>query len=556
MTKGSYRFKMLLVLVVTGILLASQTALACTSIPVTPGASVDGSSMTTHNDDSTTDHTHIKIVREKDWPAGSMRPVLRNTDKEEYYQLRAPINKPGEIAQVLHTFSYVDSTYSFMNEKQVGMGETTIGQRGELNNNKGWFDHVELMRLALERASTAREAVTIMGTMAEKYGYCVSGELLSVIDPNEAWFFEIFGPGALWEPGSGEPGAVWVARRIPDGQVGVSANRSRIGAINVDDKENFMASPNIHSLAIQNGWWDPKSGKEFKVYEVYGGNKLSLGSRRREWRVLSLLAPSLNLDPWAEQYPFSIKPDKKVSVQDLMRISRDHYEGTEFDITKMFIAGPFGNPAPFTPAASANPKGSSGLERAISIQGCNYHTVVVARKWLPDWIGGMTWFGYASPNTTCYFPLYCGTKELPKSFNAGMRGGQYDFFSKESAWWAFNFVDNFVGMAYSYMINDVNEVKEKIEGEFFAMQHVIEKAATELYAKDPELARTFITNYTVAAANKVTDAWYDLASKLITRYNDGRIFGDYPVYKMDRVTVPDSWVKNTDFGQSTIPPAK
>lgn len=533
----------------------SSLAYACTSIPTTPGATVDGSAITTHNDDSTTDTFRVKMVPAADWPAGSMRPVLKNTDKDEYYQLQAPITSPGSIPQVPHTYAYVNSTYSFMNEKQVGMGETTISGRRELNNPNGWFDHVELMRLALERASTAREAVQIMGTFAEKYGYCVTGECLTVIDPNEVWFFEIFGPGALWEPGSGKPGAVWAAVRIPDGEIGVSANRSRIGAIDINDTENVMASPNIFSLAEELGLWDLASGKEFKVYETYGGNSTSLGSRRREWRVLSLLAPSLNLDPWAERYPFSVKPDKKVTVQDIMAISRDHYEGTPFDVTTNFLAGPFGNPSPYGQPSSARPQGSSGAERTISIQGCNYHTVVVARKWLPDWIGGMTWFGYASPNTTCYTPIYCGSLSLPKSFDTGMRGGQYDFFSKASAWWAFNFIDNFVCQAYNLMIKDVNAVKEAIEGEFFAVQPAIESTAVKLYEADPKLAQTFITNYTMTCANRVVDAYYDLCSKLITRYQDGRIFGDYPVYKMQSITLPDWWLKNTDYGRSTIPPA-
>ncbi|OPZ63728.1 MAG: Dipeptidase A [Firmicutes bacterium ADurb.Bin506] len=534
------------------LLAVPQFALACTSIPVSAGASADGCVMTSHTDDSGSDTMHVTVVPAADWPEGSMRKVIRNTDFDPYGQLRNPHTVMGEIPQVPHTYAYFNSSYSFMNEKQVGIGETTVGGRRELTNPNGWFDVVDLQRVALERASTAREAIQIMGSLAEKYGYGIGGECLTVIDPKEAWMFEIWGGGALWSQGDPEPGAVWVAARIPDGEVGVSCNRSRIGAIDLNDPDHFMASPNVYTLAQEMGWWDPASGEEFKVYETYGYKAPSAYNSRREWRVLSLLAPSLNLDPEAERYPFSVKPDKPVTPQDIMRINRDHYEGTEYDLTVGLAAGPFGTPNRYPTASSANPQGSAGWERAISMFRAVYSTVLVAREWLPDAIGGLAWFGYDAPHSTCYIPLYCNVAYLPESFAKGMRGGSYDVFSRESAYWAFNFVSNFADLKYSYMIKDIEAVRDPLEAEFFALQPAVEKAALALYQTNPEAAKTFLTTYTNNQANRVVDAYWKLASQLAGRYCDGYVYGD-DTYKMQTVGYPDWWLKAVDFGISTIP---
>jgi len=527
---------------------------SCTAIAVSPEASADGSSMTTHTDDSGTDTFHVYMVAAADHEPGTMRSVLKHTDYGPYRQLRDPEVSPGEIPQVAHTYAYTNASYSFQNEMQVGMGESTVSGRSELRNADGWFDIVELQRIALERASTAREAIKIMGSLAEKYGYYIGGECIPVIDPDEAWNFEIYGPGPLWKPGTDKPGAVWVAQRVPDGEVSVCCNRSRIGAINLDDPDNFMASANIYTLAEEMGWWSKESGKEFKVYETHGYKDYSPYNARREWRVLSLLAPSLNLDPWLERYPYSVKPDQKITVQDIIAINRDHYEGTEYDLTKGLAAGPFGCPNRYPTPGSQNPEGSSGWERAVSLFRTNYSTVVVARKDMPDWIGALTWFAYDAPHSSCYFPIYCGVTELPESFKKGMRGGTYDVFSRESAWWAFNFVSNWADLKFSYMIEDIKAVRDPLEAEFFAVQLVIEKTATELYKQDPALAQTFLTTYTNSCAIRVTDAYWKLASQLVGRYADGYVYGD-DTYERESVGYPnEEWREAVDFGKSTIPP--
>lgn len=531
----------------------AATSLACTSIPVSKGASAGGYVMTTWTDDSGSDNTRINVVPAKDWPAGSMRTVLRNTDYGQFEQIATPIFSPGVIPQVEHTYQYINASYSFMNENGVGMGETTIGGTSKMRNTKGWFDIVELQRIALERSKTAREAVLIMGELAEKYGYGIGGECLTVVDKDEVWQFEVFGPGPLWEPGSSEPGAVWAAVRIPEGYVGVSANRSRIGEVFPADTANYLCSKHIFTLATELGLWDPASGKPFKVYETYGLKAYSPYNARREWRVFSLLAPSLKLDPWSEQYPFAIKPDKPVTPQMLMSICRDHYEGTEFDLTKGLEAGAFGTPDRWPTPSSNNPKNSAGWERAISMFRTNFSVVFQMRGNMPAAIGGLVWFGYDKPGTTCYIPIYSGAKSLPKSFETGNRGANYDVFSRESAWWAFNFVSNYANLKYSEMSKVIKATYEPLEAEFFNLQPYIEKAAADLYAKDPELAKEFITQYTNSAANKVVDAWWKLASTLAARYTDGYTYG-YDDGKLTQTGYPKEWLDAVGFGISTTRP--
>ncbi|HOG27964.1 MAG TPA: C69 family dipeptidase [Vicinamibacterales bacterium] len=292
---------------------------ACTSVPTSPEASADGT-MTSHSCDGGYE-IRIKVVPGRTYPAGAKRDIMKGGGLGEEKPLQFQERKVGEIPQVERTFTRYDASYPFMNEKGVVIGETTIGGRRELYSDEGLFDIMELERLALERASSAREAIRIMGEFAERYGYGDSGECLTVGDAAEVWQFEIFGPGAA------DIGAVWAAKRIPPGEVGVSANVSRITTLG-DDPNFTMHSKNVYEVAEKNGWW--KKGEPFVFNRAYGMSG-SPRFNRREWRVLSLLAPSLKLDPWAPEQPFSVKPDRKVTKQDLIAIHRDIYEGTPFD---------------------------------------------------------------------------------------------------------------------------------------------------------------------------------------------------------------------------------
>jgi dipeptidase len=245
-----------------------------------------------------------------------------------------------------------------------------------------------------------------------------------------------------------------------------------------------------------------------------------------------------------QRYPFTVKPDKKLSVQDLIAIKRDHYEGTELDLTKGLAAGPFGNPNRYAMSTEHKPEARNTLrwERAISMFRCSYSFVSQARSWLPDPIGGVLWFGEDSPQTTCYIPLYCQITEVPESFSSGSRL----VFDKDYAWWAFNFVSNWADLKYSYMIEDIKEVQEEVEGDFFAMQSAVEMAALELYKKDPALAVKYLTNYSNDAANRAVNAWWELADKLVAKYDDGYIDAT------DQVGYPVWWLEEVDFGGTQL----
>ncbi|MEA1964688.1 MAG: C69 family dipeptidase [Candidatus Aerophobetes bacterium] len=535
------RFKKLLSVIgiafVTVVLLSvlGLSVYACTNVPVGKDASVDGSVITTHTCDGWYDN-RIVIVPGKTFEKGTMTPVYK-----ELCHLTRPGVKPvktGEIPQVEKTYTYFRVGYPFMNEHQVMIGESTFG--GRFWSGEGILMIEQLEALGLQRAKTAREAIKVMGALAEKYGYGDCGEALTVADSNEVWIFEIISAGPTWAPESGKPGAAWAAQRIPDDHASVIANRSRIGEINLEDPDHFMASENVFSFAKEMDWWDPEDGPFvfWKAYcpEPYGW---PFYQRRREWRALSLLAPSLNLDPEAEHYPFSVKPDKKVSVQDIMAIKRDYLKGTKFDLTKGLAAGPFGNPNRYPTPSKVKPEGRKDLdwERALSMFRCSYSFVSQARSWLPDPIGGVLWFGEDAPHSTCYIPFYCGITKVPKSFSSGRR----DVFDKDSAWWAFNFVSNWADLKFSYMIKDIKAAQNELEGDFFAMQPAIEKAALEMYKKDPSLAVKFLTDYSNNCANRAVDTWWKLAKKLIAKYDDGYVNGESVGY-------PTWWLKAVDFG--------
>ena len=505
----------------------------CTSVVISKGASSDGSIMTTHSCDGNFEF-RIHLVSAKDHKEGAMRPVYkgggRGREKDQ-------AKKVGEIPELMHTFARYDASYPFMNEKQVAIGETTIGGKRELYNDEGIFDIMALERVALERASTAREAIKIMGELATKYGYSDYGECLTVIDKKEAWFFEIFGPGPI------EIGSVWAARRIPDGEIGVSANRSRITTLNLKNKDHYMASENVFSLAEEMGWWDPESGEEFVFNKAYAPPP-SHYNYRREWRAFDLLAPSLKLDPWDVNLPFSIKPDKKVSKKDLMKIHRDSYEGTQFDMTKGMAAGPFGTPTRWGTRTRAQ-AGYVGWERSIAIFRCAYCVVLQCRDWLPDWIGGIAWFAEDNPKTACFVPFYAGNTKLPKAFEVGGR----DKFERESAFWAFNFVANWAEIKFSYIFEDIQKKYSEFENEFYANQSGIEKKAVELYKQDPKKAQQFITDYSCKKAQRVVDEWWKFGDYLIAKYSDGYI--NLPKTGQS-VGYPEEWLEKVEFGKTKI----
>jgi dipeptidase len=487
---------------------------SCTSVIVGRLASVDGSTMTSHSCDSNTDRTWINIVPHKKHNPGDLCAV--------YFQpkrTKGPNDHPlkkGEIPQVPETYAFINTAYPCLNEHQLAVGETTFGGKRELRSKEGIIDCPELYRLVLERAKTAREAIRIADELTKTYGYNDYGECFTFADPQETWHFEILGPG------EGKKGAVWAAVRIPDDHVGVSANSSRIRKIDLNDPENYMASDNVFSLAQELGWWNPDSGEPFEFCYAYASRR-SMGSRRREWRVLSRVAPSLNLDPNGENFPLSVKPEKKLSVKDVLDIFRDTYQDTPFDMTRTLtmvnrsgetvkspVANPFLNRDMMTLLKVER-------ERTICCKAATYLQITQSRSWLPDPVGGVVWLGYDNPATTPHIPFYCGITKMPDSYMVDGRGE----FSKDCAWWAFRRVGQLALLYWQPMSQGIAKVWSEIENKVFADQAKIEEEALRLYKEDPAQAKQFLTEYCIKTAEDAVAAYWKLGDDLwasFTRY--------------------------------------
>jgi dipeptidase len=502
-----------------------RPAEACTSVLVTKGASQDGSTMISYSIDGEF-LPSLRIIPAADHKPGAMKEII------DWHGV-----KKGEIPEVAHTYKVV----GLINEHQLAIGETTFGGRQELINSEGLFHYYELMRTALERAKTARKAISVITSLAEKYGYRSEGESISIADKNEVWLLEIVGLGKWGK------GAAWVAVRIPDGMVAVHANMSRIHEFRPDDPKNVKYSKNVVSFAIERGYYDPKSNKPFDFSQAYNPptEEQVRYSDRRVWSVFRRISPSRKLSadyssgvPGAAPYPLYIKPDKKLNVRDVIALHRDHYEGTQFDMTKDLTAGPFGAPDRARPIKWAAGDKKYVWERPISTQqvGCVY--VSQCRAGLPDQIGAVSWYGLDNPYTNFFAPFYTSITEAPPSYATG----DLNRFSRDSAWWALNFVANYANLKYSYMIKDIQKVQKEIEDREFALQPAIEKTARELLKKEPKLAAKFLTQYCVYNAESNIQKWWKLGDYLVTKYNDGYIQDEKG--GPQEAGYPEQWLQN------------
>lgn len=406
--------------------------LSCTSIMVGKNASVDGSVITSHTCDSWY-RTWFNIVQSKDWEEKDSVAIFDGRMHTQSPSDSTKMYLKGKIPQVKHTFRFLDSAYPCLNEKQVAMGETTISGKDTLENPNGMFKIEELQRIALQRASTAKEAIKIMGDLIKQYGYGDAGECLTIADKDEVWIFEVFGEG------KDKIGGVWAAQRIPDDEIAVSANISRISKINKKDKKNFMFSDNIFDVAKRLGLWDGK--EEFCFWKVFSGGNY-FGEKKnysvREHYVMSYLAPSLNLSDTVEELPLSVKPDKKVSVEEVISLLGSYYEGTALNLSgRNLIPNPKhkdkdGNIVENEPDSIVSPfsnpwmrpdeinmyyaKGDSAMKniRTVSVSWCAYSTVIQLRNWLDDDIGGVAWICLDNPGESPRFPVFSGNTELPQ----------------------------------------------------------------------------------------------------------------------------------------------
>jgi dipeptidase len=376
----------------------------------------------------------------------------------------------------------------------------------------------------MERCSTARDAIKMAGELTAKYGYSDEGECLTIADKNEVWHLEIAGPG------KGKLGSVWAAQRVPDDEISVNVNASRIRQIDLTKPDFFMASGNVFSLARENSWWDESKGPFEFCYAYAPESRTSAAGRRREWRVFDLAAPSLKLDPNSENYPFSVKPDKPVTLELIVSIFKDYYEGTDFNMIKDFIVKGDSGKAVISPVA--NPFMSYDMNKLMRVNGgwgwygertiarwyTMYGTIIQCRNWLPDEIGGLAWIALDNIATSIYIPVYCSVTDMPAPYKVdGRRTGM----SRTCAWWAFNYTGTTAAHRWADMRKDVDATWKPLQKELFEKQKTFEAEALKLMdPKKPEKVRAYLTRYTNEWGLKVVDKAWQLGDFLWTKYDE------------------------------------
>ena len=495
----------------------------CTSITVGKSASFDGSVFTSHTDDSHRTRSWVDIVPAAKHAKGSEVIMYKRVKVDTFAMPTYGHEEIGRIPQIHKTNGYINTAYPSLNDKQLGIGESTFGGRNELQSDEGIIDCQRLCLLMLERESTARGAIKMAGVLLKKYGWNDYGEVLTIADKNEVWHMEIVGPG------KGKVGAVWVAQRVPDNHISVNANASTIKEINLKDKDYFMASDNVFDVAKQNGWWNPKE-EEFRFCYAYAPHsRTSIASRRREWRVFDLLAPSLKLDPNAENYPFSVKPDTLVTIENLITVFKDYYEGTPFDMTKNMTVTDKDGKSVISPLASPHmPYDANYLhkinggwgalgERTIARWYTMYATIIQLRNWLPDEIGGVEWLAMDNVATSIYVPIYGCVSELPKQYETPGRTAGYTL---NSAWWIFNRLGTLASQRWGDMRHDVDAVWNPMQMNMINEQKAIDKQALELYHQNKKDAIEFLNDYSNEQGEEVMNEAIKLGDFLWTKYDE------------------------------------
>ena len=507
-------------------LLASSGAFACSNLIVGKKASVDGSVMVSYNADDYGMFGHLCHYPAGTHPKGSMRQIY-DWDSGVYH---------GEIEEAPVTYNVIGN----INEFQLSIGETTYGGREEMVDSTGILDYGSLIYVTLQRAKTAREAISVMTSLVEKYGYNSEGETFSICDPNEAWIMEMQGTGA------GSKGVVWVAMRIPDDAICAHANQSRIGKFNMKDKKNVLYSKNVISYARKMGWFNGKDS-EFSWKNTYAFPDFS-GRRFCDARVWSFfnhyadgfdryLPWALGKDKDAEDMPLWIVPNRKLSVADVENGMRDHYEGTALALDTTNIgSGIYEMPYRPTPLTFTVDGKQYFNERPISTQQTAFTFVSQLRSWLPREIGGVLWFGNDDANMVAYTPVYCGNTTQPTCYNT--KGADAVTFSADNAFWLCNMVSNMVYPRYSQLFPELKAVRDSLETSYFANQTSIEKQAADLYLTDKAAALKLLNNYSNAKADEMLANWKRLATRIIVKYNDMAVKNEKDGKLLQSVTRP------------------
>ena len=496
----------LLVLVFT-----AKTTLACSNFLVTKGASADGSCFISYNADSHTLYGELYYWPAAKYPAGAMLDVY-DWDTGNFL---------GKIKQAPFTYKVVGN----MNENQVAIGETTYGGRPDLQAQpSAKVDYGSLMYIALQRSKTAREAIKVMTSLVAEYGYFSEGESFSISDPNEVWIMEMIGKG------KDDKGALWVARRIPDGYVCGHANQARITTFPLNDPENCLYAPDVITFARAKGWFNGKDA-DFSFSDTY--NPVDFSGVRfcdaRVWAMFNRVSPgqmAKYLD-YAEgtnltnRMPLWIKPDHKIDVHQVMEIMRDHFEGTPLDMTKDIGAGPYACPYRWRPLTFKVDGKEYLNERATSTQQTGFCFVAQSRSWLPNTVGGIIWFGVDDTYSSVYTPIYTCITKVPENLKVG--NGSMMKFSDNSMFWIFNQVANFAYTRYSDMIPQIRAKQAELEKKYIAMVADNDKKYAQLGKTNPEAASQALTTFSLAQAKLTFTSWKTLYADLFVKYMDGNI---------------------------------
>lgn len=497
--------KQILIAVLT---LTASAAMACTNFIVGKKASADGSVICSYNADD-----YGMFINLAHYPAGvhakgTMRDIIDWDTKANH----------GQIPEAPITYNVIGN----INEFQVTVGETTYGGREEMVDSTGIIDYGSLIYIALQRSRNAREAIKVMTSLAEKYGYNSEGETFTICDPNEAWIMEMMGCGA------GSKSVVWVAQRIPDNAICAHANQSRIGKFNMNDHKNVMYSKNVIAFARKKGWFVGKDA-DFSWKMVYA--KPDFSGRRfcdaRVWAFFNHFTDGFSRYlPWAEgkdenaeDMPLWVIPNKKLSVKDVQMAMRDHYEGTPLATDTLdFGSGIWEMPYRPTPLMFKVNGKTYFNERPTSTQQTGFSYVSQMRSWLPREIGGVLWFGNDDGNMIAYTPVYCSNTVQPECYNTP--GADAVTFSSKNAYWVCNWVSNMIYPRYSLMFPELKSVRDSLECSYFANQPSVENKARELYANDKVAALKYLNEYSNDKAQEMLARWNKLAYYLIVKYND------------------------------------
>lgn len=551
------------------LLIASTVGKACTNFLVTRGASVDGSNFITYAADSHIRYGELYFTPAADWQEGSMRVIYdRSTNQPR-----------GEVPQPGHTYKVI----GYINEHQVALGETTFGGRTELIDPTGIIDYGSLMFLALERSTSAREAIKIMADLVEEYGYGSDGETFSISDANEVWYMEITGKGytPVYNKKTGDTvnadrGAVWVAIRIPDGYVSGHANAARIttfplrdGKKSITDKDwkrlynddvEVIYKHDIIDFARHKGYFTGKD-QAFDFSAAFAPVDFSAARicDMRVWAMFNEINDDMDQyldyvtgkDLTAERLPLYVKPNRKISLSDMMSFMRNYFQGTEYDKSQDIGGDPFGSPYRWTPLYWEYEGKQYFHERTTVTQQTGFSFIAQSRNWLPDEIGGIIWFGVDDTNSTVYTPFYCSIDEVPVEFRQG--NGDMLTYSDNAAFWVFNRLAHFKYLFYNRVIDDIIKVQNELENTYQKEVETIDKEALRLYDINPEEARVLLTEYSCNAGKNTVERWKELDNFLLVKYLDSNIKQEqdgnfirnpwgYPVSPKQN-GYPDSWKK-------------